>query len=101
MQRAWHEVSHLLPADQRGDALPPAVLHMEVATALIHTTFERYFLTIFWYALLGPAGLLLILGALAVRNHYPSAPVRAFPGVGGVAVMGAGLAVVVQLRDCR
>jgi len=76
MQRAWHEVSHLLPADQRGDALPPAVLHMEVATALIHTTFERYFLTIFWYALLGPAGLLLILGALAVRNHYPSAPVR-------------------------
>lgn len=76
MQRAWNEISHLLAADQRSAALSPDVLHMEVATALIHTTFERYFLSIFWYALLGPAGLVLILGALAVRNHYPSAPVR-------------------------
>lgn len=76
MQRAWNEVSHLLPADQRGAALSPDVLHVEVAASLIHSTFERYFLTIFWYAVLGPAGLLMILGALAVRNHYPSAPVR-------------------------
>lgn len=76
MQRAWHEVSHLLPVEQRGAALSPDVLHLEVASSLIHTTFERYFLGIFWYALLGPAGLAMILGALAVRNHYPSAPVR-------------------------
>ena len=76
MQRAWRAVSHLLPADRRGSALSPEVLHLELAAAFIHTSFERYFLPLFWYALLGPAGLLLILVALAIRDHYPSTMVR-------------------------
>lgn len=76
MQQAWQAVNHLLPAAKRGAALSPDVLHLEVAKSFIHTTFERYFFGLFWYAVLGPAGLLLIVGALAVRNHYPSAPVR-------------------------
>ena len=76
MQSAWHHVQHLLPAERRGASLSPELLHLNLAESLINATFERYFLPIFWYAVLGPAGLVLILVALAVRNHYPSVPVR-------------------------
>jgi len=76
MQAAWHHVNHLLPADQRGEALSPDALHLLLAQSLINNTFERYFMPVFWYALLGPAGLLLILGALALSRHYPSMTVR-------------------------
>lgn len=76
MQSAWYHASPLLPADQRGAALEPEQLHLAVCAALIQTTFERYFLPLFWYALLGPAGLVAVLGALMLRNHYPSGSVR-------------------------
>ena len=76
MQSAWHHVSHLLPTERRGEALSPDSLHLQLAESLINTTFERYFLPIFWYAVLGPAGLLLMLGALAIRRHHPTAAVQ-------------------------
>lgn len=77
MQAAWHHVSPLLPAEERGRALAPEQLHLSLCGALIQTTFERYFLPLFWYALLGPAGVVLILLALMLRDHYPSTRVRA------------------------
>lgn len=76
MQAAWYHVSSLLPAEQRGAALAPEQLHLSLCGALIQTTFERYFLPLFWYAVLGPAGVVLILVALMLRDHYPSSHVR-------------------------
>lgn len=80
MQSAWHHISPLLPAEERGAALAPEQLHLSLCGALIQTTFERYFLPLFWYALLGPAGVVLILVALMLRDHYPSTGVRTFFG---------------------
>ncbi|MDX1589343.1 MAG: regulatory signaling modulator protein AmpE [Oleiphilaceae bacterium] len=76
MQAAWHHVSHLLPADRRAEALAPETLHLLLAQALINQSFERYFLPIFWYALLGPVGLVLALGALSLSLHYPARSIR-------------------------
>ncbi|MFE8069477.1 histidine kinase [Marinobacteraceae bacterium S3BR75-40.1] len=77
MQGAWHHVQHLLPAEARGAALSPDRLHLTLAETLLGATFERYFLPIFWYVLLGPAGVVLATGSLAFRNHYPEQSVRA------------------------
>lgn len=76
MQGAWHHVAHLLPPERRGDALAPEALHMLLAQALISQSFERYFMPIFWYALLGPAGLVMVLGALSLSLHSPSRSIR-------------------------
>lgn len=76
MQGAWHHVHHLLPVERRSESLAPEKLHLVLAQSLINATFERYFLPIFWYALLGPAGLVLVLGALALSQHYPGSGVR-------------------------
>lgn len=76
MQAAWYQIQHLLPAEQRGASLEPDTLHLNLAGSFINACFERYFLPIFWYAVLGPAGLVLILGGLAIRDHYPSMLIR-------------------------
>ncbi|TVP58775.1 MAG: histidine kinase [Halomonadaceae bacterium] len=76
MQAAWHHVNHLLPVERRGESLAPERLHLILAQSLINATFERYFLPIFWYAVLGPAGLVLVVGALALSQHYPGNAVR-------------------------
>lgn len=76
MQAAWYHAAPLLPAEKRGAALAPEQLHLAVCGTLIQTTFERYFLPLFWYALFGPAGVVLILVALMLRDHYPSTGVR-------------------------
>ncbi|MAA66489.1 MAG: histidine kinase [Alteromonadaceae bacterium] len=76
MQAAWHHVSHLLTSDQRAEGLEPEGLHCAVTSRLLAQVFERYFLVVFWFVLLGPAGAVVIRLCLALRDHWPSAPAR-------------------------
>lgn len=73
---AWREVQHLLPVSERAQATAPETLHLLLAETLIVQTFERYFLPLFWYAVAGPAGIVLAAGAVGLRNHYPGSAVR-------------------------
>lgn len=76
-QAAWHHVRHLLPPERQGQAISPEKLHVVLVSRLLLTAFEGYFLMIFWYALLGPAGALIARLSLGVRDHWPAATVRA------------------------
>lgn len=90
LQAAWHHVRHLLPDPERGDASVRSdmkgdmsgdmnsaeALHQTLSAAVLTMAFERYFLIIFWFFLLGPAGVLLSRGLLAIRDHWPDARVR-------------------------
>ncbi|WP_148862449.1 regulatory signaling modulator protein AmpE [Marinobacter fonticola] len=73
---AWHHVNHLIPAEERGAAAAPEELHRSLARQLILIIFERYFLLIFWYVLLGPAGVIGVRLLLAWRDHWPNAATR-------------------------
>lgn len=76
MQAAWHHVRHLLPADRRGEALAPERLHTLLTRQLILKVFERYFLVIFYYILLGMAGVLLVRGLQLIRDAVPDGRAR-------------------------
>ncbi|MGP4844235.1 regulatory signaling modulator protein AmpE [Marinobacter sp. 1Y8] len=76
MQGAWHYVSHLLTSGQRAEGLEPEGLHRAITSRLLSQVFERYFLVVFWFVLLGPAGAVGIRLCLALRDHWPSAPAR-------------------------
>lgn len=75
-QAAWHHVNHLIPAEERGVASAPEQLHRSLAQQLILVVFERYFFLIFWYVLLGPAGVVWARLALAWRDHWPHPATR-------------------------
>lgn len=75
-QAAWHHVNHLLAAEDRGLSTEPTHLHRLLTRQLIAVVFERYFLLIFWYALLGPAGAIGARLALALRDHWPHPAAR-------------------------
>lgn len=77
-QAAWHHVRHLLPSSRQGLATTPEKLHLILASRLLMSTFEGYFLVVFWFALLGPAGAVLVRLAMAMRDHWPQ-PVGRLP----------------------
>lgn len=75
-QAAWHHVNHLIPAAERGAASNPEALHRSLARQFICVVFERYFFLIFWYVLLGPAGVVGARLTLAWRDHWPHPATR-------------------------
>lgn len=68
---AWYHVNHLLPAEARGLASEPRELHVLLSKRFIQVIFEHYFLVIFWYVLLGPAGAIGARLSVALRDHWP------------------------------
>jgi len=75
-QGAWHHVRHLLPAHKQSRAIAPDALHLLLVETLILATFERYFRPVFWYLVLGPAGLMLAVLGHGLQHHHPAQPVR-------------------------
>lgn len=76
MEGAWHHVRHLLPRNRQNMAEDAEKLHLILASRLLVTTFDGYFLMLFWFALLGPAGAVFMRLVMAVRDHWPQAEGR-------------------------
>jgi len=76
IQSAWHHVRHLVPASRQGLATTPERLHLILASRLLVTTFDGYFLIVFWFALTGPAGAVFVRLLMALRDHWPEADGR-------------------------
>lgn len=83
MRAAWHQVQHLLPPKERGDASSPGQMHRAVAENLIALVFERYFVVAFWYVIGGLAGAFAARALVALRDHWPDVAAR--PGFGRLA----------------
>ncbi|MBJ6138178.1 regulatory signaling modulator protein AmpE [Marinobacter litoralis] len=76
MQGAWHHVKDRLPADERGAAVSPEVMHLSVSKALIVNVFDRFFLVVFWYVVGGIGAAVLARGVSALAEHWPQAGAR-------------------------
>ncbi len=76
IQSAWHHVRHLVPVPRQGLATTPERLHLILASRLLVTTFDGYFLIVFWFALTGPAGAVFVRLVMALRDHWPKAQGR-------------------------
>jgi len=83
MQAAWHQISHLLPAEERGAATSPEHMHRALSKTLIGLIFERYFVVAFWYVVGGIGGAFVARALIALRDHWPQAAAR--PGFGRLA----------------
>ena len=71
LEGAWHHVRHLLPRNRQRMAVNAEKLHLILASRLLVTTFDGYFLMLFWFALLGPAGAVFIRLVMALRDYWP------------------------------
>lgn len=76
MQASWRHVKHLLRGRDAGLANSPESLHLALSRQLMVSVFERYFLILFWFLVIGPAGALLARLLVALKDHWPDDRLR-------------------------
>lgn len=76
MQGAWHHIQDRLPADDRGAAASPNIMHLSLSRALMMAVFQRFFLVAFWYAVGGIGLALFVRGLVALAEQWPQAAAR-------------------------
>ncbi|MBK1887535.1 histidine kinase [Marinobacter sp. DY40_1A1] len=76
MQAAWHFIQERLPANERGAAASPDIMHLALSKALMLAVFQRFFLIAFWYVVGGIGLAIFVRGLVALSEQWPQAGAR-------------------------
>ncbi|MFP3978809.1 regulatory signaling modulator protein AmpE [Marinobacter sp. KMM 10035] len=76
MQAAWHLIQERLPANERGAAVSPEIMHLALCKALMLAVFQRFFLVAFWYVVGGIGLAIFVRGLVALSEQWPQAAAR-------------------------